>query len=203
MLGLGPTAYGIRDYLRQHGESADCIDFQQAFDDEQRCDYQYIIGTARVTPLRIQAQEWLTHHGLNSPSLVHEQANVKDPTRLGRGVVCYPFSLVLAADLGDHVFLAPYCHVGHNSVVGMGSVLLPYSFILGSCTLGRWNVLQTKSNLLDHVAVTADYVNILPGAMVTKNIDQAGTYGGSPARRVNHDTTITAQYFCREKTPRH
>ena len=65
VLGLGPTAYGIRDYLIQHGQSAHCMDFQQAFDDEQRHCYQYLIGSARVTPLRIQAQEWLTAQAFN------------------------------------------------------------------------------------------------------------------------------------------
>lgn len=202
VLGLGPVAHEIRDYLRQQSHLAECIDFQQAFSDEHSKNYQYVIGSARVTQLRMQAQQWLADNDLNCPSLVHEQANVRDPSRLGRGVVCYPFSFVLEADLGDHVFLAPYCHVGHNSRIGMGSVLLPYSFVLGSCRLSAWNVLQTKSNLLDFVAVSADYVNILPGAMVTKHIDHPGTYGGSPARRVNQDTTLTAEYFCRKTTAR-
>jgi UDP-3-O-[3-hydroxymyristoyl] glucosamine N-acyltransferase len=203
VLGLGRVAHEVRDYVREQNYPAECIDFDLAFQDQARCDYQYIIGNARITEMRIKAQQWLTQHHLNSPSLIHPQAQVKNPRRMGHGVVCYPFSLVLEADLEDHVFIAPYCHVGHNSFVGTGSVLLPYSFILGACRLAHWNVLQTKANLLDFVAISADHVNILAGSMVTRNIDSPGTYGGSPARRVNQDTTLTAPWFKGKNIDRH
>lgn len=199
ILGTGPVAQEIRDYVMEQGLDAHCMSFNQAQNDADADCYQYIIGTARQTAVRVQASQWLQYHQYNSPSIIHPQANVKNPEKIGQGVVCYPFSLVLDADIGHHVFLAPFCHVGHLSQVALGTVFLPYSFLLGAASIqGCFSVLQTRASVLDFIKISADYVNILAGAMVTKHLNDTGTYGGTPARKVNNDSTLTAGYFSRQ-----
>ena len=195
ILGLGFIAHEICDYLRIEHVEADCIDIDTALQDNNRDSYQYLIGTSKNTVKRQQIINWLDHNKLNSPSFIHPQSSVHQSAVLGAGIICYPFSLILGSEVKDHVLIGPYCHVGHNAFIDIGTVLLPYSFVLGSSSTGKFTVLQTKANLIDHITISADYVNILPASVVTKNIDIPGTYGGTPARFINSKTSLTSDYF--------
>lgn len=195
ILGLGFVAHEICDYLRLENIDSECVDIDTALEHPCPSDYQYLIGAAKNTSARQRIVNWLDQHNLTSPSYIHPQSICAEKVELGQGVICYPFSLILNATLQNHIIIGPYCHIGHNSQIGTGTVLLPYSYVLGSSTTGKFTVLQTKSNLIDHVAITVDYVNILPGAMVTKDINMPGTYGGAPARFVNSQTSLTSNYF--------
>jgi acetyltransferase-like isoleucine patch superfamily enzyme len=195
ILGLGFVAHGICQYLLAENVPAECIDVDTALADDRPECYQYLIGTVRKTGVRQQIVEWLVKNNLNSPSFIHPQSIVAEKVDLGHGIICYPFSLIFKSTLQNYITIGPHCHIGHNCHINTGTVLLPYSFVLGSSVTGNFTVLQTKSNLIDHVTITAEYVNILPGSMVTKNIDVSGTYGGTPARFISSKSSLTSNYF--------
>jgi UDP-3-O-[3-hydroxymyristoyl] glucosamine N-acyltransferase len=195
ILGLGFIAHEVQEFLQAENITSTCIDIDTALADPKAGEYQYLIGTVRNINKKYQIIDWLNSNKLNSPSYVHPQCIVNHKAVLNPGVVCYPFSLVFDSVISDHAFIGPYCHVGHNSVIGTGTVLLPYSYVLGSSSTGKFTVLQTRACMIDHVAISAEFVNVLPAAVITKNIDRTGTYGGSPARYVNSNTSLTSDYF--------
>lgn len=195
ILGLGFVAHEIQEFLVAENISATCVDIDTALLDPQAQAYQYLIGTVRNINKKHHIIEWLNKNNLHSPSYVHPQAVVHQRAVLNPGVVCYPFSLILDSNISSHAFIGPYCHVGHNSFIAVGTVLLPYSYVLGSSVTGKFTVLQTRACMIDHTTISAEFVNVLPNAMITKNIDRAGTYGGSPARYINSATSLTADYF--------
>jgi UDP-3-O-[3-hydroxymyristoyl] glucosamine N-acyltransferase len=195
ILGLGFIAREVYEYLSAENITAECIDIDTALCDNNPNQYQYLIGTVRNIPKKQQIVKWLYDNKLHSPSYVHPQAVVNQNAVLNHGVICYPFSLIFDSILEDYSFVGPYCHVGHNSVIDTGSVLLPYSYVLGSSLTGKFTVLQTRACVIDHITISAECVNVLPAAMITKNISVSGTYGGTPARFVNSKTSSTSDYF--------
>jgi UDP-3-O-[3-hydroxymyristoyl] glucosamine N-acyltransferase len=102
---------------------------------------------------------------------------------------------VLKSKVGKYVMLGVNTHVGHNSHVSDNCVFLPCSAILGTVHLGFNTVLQATAVVSDNVTIDACCVNILPRSFVTKDIFSTGTYGGTPARRINEHGVDTAEYF--------
>jgi acetyltransferase-like isoleucine patch superfamily enzyme len=73
--------------------------------------------------------------------------------------------------------------------------MLPGSMVLGTSVVAANTLIQTGATVKDNVKITAESVNILPRALVTRDIDVAGTYGGTPARRISSITSLTCDYF--------
>jgi acetyltransferase-like isoleucine patch superfamily enzyme len=195
VIGRGTVTTDLLRMMQEIGRSADAVDFEQAQQDPNFEDYQYLIGVSRSYRLRTAIIDWLEQHNLHSPVLIHKQAYVADVTDLGAGTVVYPMASVLKSTVGRHVLLGVSAHIGHNSTVADRCVFLPYSVILGSVNLGFNAVLQATATVSDTVTIAASHVNILPKSFVTKDIHSTGTYGGTPARRVNDYGVDTAEYF--------
>jgi len=183
ILGSGFVAKGMEIFLQEEGISAKSIAYEQAKIDPAADRYQYLIGIADNQNLRHDITQWLSANNLNLCSWKHEKSIVSTK-KIGKGAIFYPFSLTLDATISDHCFIAPYCHVGHGAFVGYGSVLLPYARMLGSTKLADFGQLQSGVTLLDKREITAVFVNVLAGSVVTKNIINTGNYGGYPARKI-------------------
>lgn len=195
IIGRGTVTNDLMLIMQELGQPAEAIDFEKAQQDPDFANYQYLIGVSRSYQLRTEIINWIEKHNLHSPVLVHKQAYVADVNDLGAGTVVYPMASVLKSKVGSHVLLGVGAHIGHNSQVADRCVLLPYSVILGSVTLGFNTVLQATATVSDGVTISSSHVNILPKSFVTKDIHTVGTYGGTPARRVNDSGVDTAEYF--------
>ena len=195
VIGRGTVTTDLLRMMQEIGQAAEAVDFEQAQQDPNYGDYQYLVGVSRSYKLRTAIIDWLEQYNLHSPVLIHRQAYVANVTDLGAGTVVYPMASVLKSTVGRHVLLGVSAHIGHNSTVADRCVFLPYSVILGSVNLGFNAVLQATATVSDTVAIAASHVNILPKSFVTKDIHSTGTYGGTPARRVNDHGVNTAEYF--------
>ncbi len=71
--------------------------------------------------------------------------------------------------------------VAHNVEIGERCLLVAQCGISGSSRLGNDVVLAGQTGLVGHIDI-ADGVTVLGQSMVTKNIGEAGVWGGSPAR---------------------
>jgi len=183
IIGRGLVAKGLELFLQQEMYQASSIDYEKLTCDKNLNQYQYLIGIADNMVLREEIFQWLFKNNLDLCSWIHDSSHVAPNANLGKGVICYPFSLILAAEIENHCFIGPYCHVGHGAKAGTGSVLLPYARMLGSSRLDQFCQLQSGATLLDKKHISAPFVTILAGATVTKNIVASGSYGGCPARK--------------------
>ena len=71
--------------------------------------------------------------------------------------------------------------IAHNVQIGEKCLIVAQSGISGSTTLGDEVVLAGQVGVVGHVRI-ADRVTLLGQSMATKDIDQSGTWAGSPAR---------------------
>jgi UDP-3-O-[3-hydroxymyristoyl] glucosamine N-acyltransferase len=183
IIGRGFVAKELKLFLQQEMHQVSFIDYTKLTCDENINQYQYLIGIADNMTLRAEIAQWLSNNNLDLCSWIHNSSYVATDAKLGKGVICYPFSLTLSAEIENHCFIGPYCHVGHGAIAGLGSVLLPYARMLGSSKLDQFCQLQSGATLLDKKHILTPFVTVLAGATVTKNIVVAGNYGGYPARK--------------------
>jgi len=185
IIGLGAVSTDLLDFLKQENLPVSSIRFEEVQQDNNSHMYQYLVGILGVLSFRKQVLDWLDNSGLHSPVYIHSRSYVVDENCLGPGSIVFPMASVFKGRLGKHTFIAPNCHSGHNIVLDDRCVLLPGSIICGSVNLAANTLLQTNSTIKDNVTISVPGVNILPNALVTKNINIVGTYGGAPARRIN------------------
>ena len=80
--------------------------------------------------------------------------------------------------IGDGVKLDNQIQVGHNVNIGAHTAMAGCVGIAGSATIGQYCTVGGGAVILGHLTI-ADRVNISAGALVTKSIIEAGTYGGA------------------------
>jgi UDP-3-O-[3-hydroxymyristoyl] glucosamine N-acyltransferase len=80
----------------------------------------------------------------------------------------------------DGVKLDNLIQVGHNVHIGAHTAIAGCTGIAGSTRIGKHCQIGGAASIVGHLDI-ADRVVILAGAVVTRSIAQAGTYGGHPA----------------------
>jgi sugar O-acyltransferase (sialic acid O-acetyltransferase NeuD family) len=120
---------------------------------------------------------------LGWPALVHPSVHVdRGSCTIGHGV------LLCAGVIGTvNITFEPFCMlnlactVGHEAVIGAGSVLNPTVNISGGVTLGRGVLIGTGAQILQYVKV-GEGAQVGAGAVVTKDVLAGTTVVGVPAK---------------------
>lgn len=92
----------------------------------------------------------------------------------------------------DGVKLDNLIQVGHNVRIGAHTAIAGCTGIAGSTRIGKHCMIGGAASIVGHLDI-ADRVVILAGAVVTRSITQAGTYGGHPAQDNHRWTRNVAQ----------
>jgi UDP-3-O-[3-hydroxymyristoyl] glucosamine N-acyltransferase len=80
----------------------------------------------------------------------------------------------------DGVKLDNLIQIGHNVRIGAHTAIAGCTGIAGSTRIGKYCMIGGAASIVGHLDIAAR-VTILAGAVVTKSIARAGTYGGHPA----------------------
>lgn len=89
--------------------------------------------------------------------------------------------------IGKHVHLNRHTTIGHDCVLSDYFTTAPAAVVSGNCRFGEVVYLGTNACVKQGVSIT-DNVTIGMGAVVTKSVDQAGTYIGNPLRKLEKNT---------------
>lgn len=109
---------------------------------------------------------------------------------LGENIIIGPGSFLSAYSiisenciLGAHSYINRSAQIGHDSVCGKYFTLLPGAILSGYCTIGE-NVSVGSNAVIKERIEMADNVTIGMLSCVTKQLRFAGTYVGTPAKRI-------------------
>jgi len=89
--------------------------------------------------------------------------------------------------IGKHVHLNRHTTIGHDCVLSDYFTTAPAAVVSGNCHFGEGVYLGTNACVKQGITI-ADNVIIGMGAVVTKPVEQAGTYVGNPLRKLEKKT---------------
>lgn len=151
---------------------------------EHKDEYDVIvaIGNAKA---RKQIQERYEQNGVHLVSLIHPNAILPlEDMNIGKGsVVMAGAVLQSGVELGNGVIVNTSCSIDHNCKIGnyshiaVGSHLAGNVIVDGETWIGAGTVISNNINVCKNVMLGA-------GAAVIRDITEAGTYVGVPARKI-------------------
>lgn len=126
---------------------------------------------------RYPALEW--------PPLVHPSVCIDRPTAgIGRGtILAAGVMATVNVEVQEFAMVNLACTLGHECVIGRGSVLNPTVNVSGGVRLGEGVLVGTGAQILQYVTL-GDGVTVGAGAVVTKSWQDEVTLVGVPARPV-------------------
>lgn len=98
-------------------------------------------------------------------------------------IICAGTIITTDVKVGDFVHINLNCTLGHDSRIGHYSTLSPGVHVSGGASIGDSCFFGTGSVILESLSVIGGS-SIGAGATVVRNIEEQGTYVGTPARRL-------------------
>lgn len=141
--------------------------------------FQFMANLSDVTFKQNLITE-LSKFDLNFISVVGTSALLHPTTKIGCNTVISNFNNISGANIniGNHVYISPFCSLSENSHIGDYSYISPYCYVK-RCNLGQGSILGVRTSIIgDYTGeiTIAPYTNLITNSTVTKNINTAGTY---------------------------
>lgn len=112
------------------------------------------------------------------PNVIYDRKSCK----FGQGVViCASNVLTVNIQIKEFAWLNLACTVGHETIIGRGSVLNPTTNISGGVKIGDGVLVGTGVQILQYIEIN-DSAVVGAGSVVTKNVLAGITVVGSPAK---------------------
>lgn len=115
-------------------------------------------------------------------SFIHKSAYISPHSKIGRGCILTP-QTILAGDcvLKDFVYMNTNATVGHDSVLGKYSTLMPNSEVCGNVNVGEGALIGIGAYVLPNKDV-GNWAKVSAGAVVRHPVGDRVTVYGDPAR---------------------
>lgn len=134
--------------------------------------------------IRSKIQEQLKTAGACIPVLMHPNATVGEQVRIGNGTVLMAGVVInCGTRIGNGCIINTGATVDHDCVIEDYCHISPGTHIAGTVNIGMETWLGIGVCVSNNVYITSE-CKIGAGAAVVKDINEAGTYVGVPARRV-------------------
>lgn len=118
------------------------------------------------------------------PVLIHPSVIYSERVSFGEGsIICAGNIITVNIEIGKHVIVNLDCTIGHDTVIGDYTTILPSVNISGCVTTGECVNIGTSSALIQGVTIGKNTV-IGAGAVVIKDLPANCTAVGSPAKPI-------------------
>ena len=134
-------------------------------------------STRRAICERFENVNWLT--------VIHPHTWIHSSVKIGCGSVVFAGSVIQPDTvIGKHSIINTSASVDHDCVIGDFCHIAPGCHIAGGVKIGNEVFLGIATAVIPYVSIVSNTV-IGAGATVIENIDNAGVYIGTPARRMD------------------
>jgi sugar O-acyltransferase (sialic acid O-acetyltransferase NeuD family) len=141
------------------------------------------LGKTGVHDHRMRVMDLLTRSGLRFPVIVAATATVHGDVRLGEGSEVLDGAIVAAGSrLGRGCIVNTNATVDHDCQLGEDVHVAPGATVCGDVVIGTNCLVGAGATVVPGVRICAGTI-IGAGATVVANVDEPGTYVGTPARR--------------------
>lgn len=133
---------------------------------------------------REKIQEKLEAEGANIPTLIHPNAVIGERVRFGAGTVVMAGTVInCCTEVGKGCIINTGSTIDHDNFIEDYVHLSPGVHTAGTVKIGKGTWIGIGSVVSNNLNITSG-CKVGAGAVVVKDITEAGTYVGVPARRV-------------------
>lgn len=154
-------------------------DFSKINDYKNDCEFIIAIGKNDIR------ERIATMYDVKWHTAIHPSAIIDDTSIIEEGTCIMANAVVNScAHIGKHCIINTSAIVEHDCIVSDYCHLSPSSTICGTVKLGKNVHLGAGGTVINTINIV-DNVVLGAGCCVTKNIEEAGTYVGVPAKKVS------------------
>ncbi|AKG91247.1 sugar O-acyltransferase, sialic acid O-acetyltransferase NeuD family [Geoglobus ahangari] len=140
------------------------------------------VGFGRVNRLRAEKYYQAKEKGYELISYVCSKAIVWDNVKIGDNCFIFEANVVQPfVKIGNNVIIWSGNHIGHHTVIGDHVFIASHAVISGHCKIGAYSFIGVNSTLRDGISIAEDCI-IGASALIVKDTQKGGVYGGQPAK---------------------
>jgi len=159
------------------------VDFDN-LDVEVGRNYLIAFGSLKNIRKRKEVFEIILAGGGNPVTLISPTAVVSQDCVIGDGSVVMNLAFVnTGAKIGANCLLNTGCIIEHDCYIGAHSLILTNATVNGNCEIGTLCMIGSGAVVLHGIKICSG-TTVGAGAVVCKNITEAGIYVGTPAVRL-------------------
>lgn len=121
------------------------------------------------------------------PTIIHPNVSFDkraERVKFGQGVIiCSNNVLTTDIKIDSFVHINLSCTIGHDSIIGAFSTISPGVNVSGNVNLKKSTFVGTNATILENVLIVANVI-VGAGAVVSKSLNESGTYVGIPAKKI-------------------
>lgn len=157
----------------------------EQYEDSQKISVALAIGNAKVR--KKLAEKCLKNDQLEYPNLIDPSVITSKRIKLGKGnIICTSVIMTTNIEIGNFNLICNRSIVGHDDTIGDYNTLYPGVLLSGDVHLETETEIGTGSQIIQGIRI-ANGVIAGAGSTIIKDIQESGTYVGSPVRRVNYE----------------
>lgn len=139
------------------------------------------VGAARV---RKKIIEKFADSQIKFATVIDPSVYISKRVEIGVGtIICAGTIITVDIKIGNHVIINLDCTIAHDDTIEDFVTIYPSANISGNVFLGESSELGTGMKIIQGKNIAPNTI-IGAGAVVVKDIEESGTYVGSPAKRI-------------------
>lgn len=139
------------------------------------------VGSARVRKIIIDK---LANSSVIFATLIDPTVIISKRTEIGEGtIICAGTIITVDIRIGNHVIINLDCTLGHDDIIEDFVTIYPSVNVSGNVTVGECSELGTGMQIIQGKSIAQNTI-IGAGAVVVKDLNESGTYVGSPAKKI-------------------
>ncbi len=140
------------------------------------------VGNAKV---RKQIIEKLSNSGVRFATIVDPSVILSKRVSIGEGtIICAGTIATVDISIGKHVIINLDCTLGHDDVIGDFVTTYPSVNVSGNVVVGECCELGTGTQVIQGKKIVKNTI-VGAGSVVIRDINESGTYVGSPTTKIN------------------
>lgn len=140
------------------------------------------IGSAKIKKIVVEKLSALKN--IHFATLIDPTVILSDRVQIGEGsIICAGTIMTVDITIGNHVIINLDCTLGHDDVIEDFVTIYPSVNVSGNVSIGAESEIGTGAQIIQGKSIGKQVV-LGAGAVVVKDIKEAGTYVGLPASRV-------------------
>ncbi len=189
--GFGREVYNSLDLTERVGlkffvddewynkKNIDCLPLSQ-FNPEE---YEIVVAVGNP----VEREKIINRLPKNTKYFTHINKTVQildNNVEIGEGsIICAGTILTTNIKIGKHTHLNLMSTIGHDTVIGSFVTTAPGVKISGNCNIGNRVYIGTNASVKEKIIICDDVIIGLNTGVV-KNIDELGTYVGTPSKKI-------------------